>query len=332
MKKVNLGLIGLGGMGQIHLNNSIRLKDANLLGIADVSKRARLRAKNVGVPEIYSDYNNLLNNPNIDAVVIATPNYLHYECARSAAEKGKDIFIEKPLARNPAEGINILSEVKKTGVKLMVGYPLRFSTNFSLLKDNLEDCIYGTIMVATATYSSFGPLSHRADISGPIPIPEWWFNTKMTGGGVLLDCGSHLINLLSWFFGEVADVKSYLGYRFNMNFEDQAVCLLKFKEGPIATVNVSWFSRKFKIIVNLCGTVKHITEMMPPSKSIIDYGINPIKKILGKSEKTAFYKELEYFIECIKSDTQPQPSGEEGLRDLEIINKAYKNSITLNSA
>ena len=331
MKKVNLGIIGLGVMGQIHLNNSISLKDANLIGIADISKRARTRAKNFGVPKIYSDYNDLLNDPNIDAVIITTPNFLHYECACAAAKKGKDILIEKPLARNPEEGEQLLSVVRKTGVKLMVGYDLRFSTNFSLLKDNLEDCIYGNILLATATYSSHGPLYHRGDTSGPTPIPEWWFDTKLTGGGALLDCGCHMINLLTWYFGEVADVKSYLGYRFNMNFEDQAVCLLKFKEGPIATVNVNWFSREFKILVDLRGTVKHVIEMRPKYKGIIDYGINAINNILGKSEKTTFYKELEYFIECIKSDTSPQPSGEEGLRDLEIINKAYKNSLILNS-
>ena len=212
MNKVNIGLIGLGGMGQIHLNNSINLKDTNLVGIADVSKRALKYAKNFGVSEIYSDYNDLLNNPNIDAVIISTPNYLHCECSCAAAKKGKDIFIEKPLARNPVEGKKILSEVKKTGVKLMVGYPLRFSTNFSLLKDKLEDCIYGKILAATATYSSFGPFYHRANRSDPIPIPEWWFDIKLTGGGVLMDSGCHMINLLTWYFGEVAEVKSYLGY------------------------------------------------------------------------------------------------------------------------
>lgn len=336
VKKVNIGLIGLGALGKIHLKNSINLKDVNLVGIADISKSALKYAKNFGVPETHYDYKDLLNNPDIDAVIISTPNYLHYEHASMAAENGKDIFIEKPLARNPAEGKKLLSNVRKTGIKLMVGYHLRFENNFSLLKDKLDDCFYGKILTATATYSSFGPLYHRSDTLGPIPIPEWWFDPELTGGGALLDCGCHMINLLTWYFGEVADVKSYLGYRFNMDFEDQAVCLLRFKEGPTATVNVSWFSREHIIIVDLYGTAKHVREMIPQSKSIMDYGIDAIKHILGrrprtKSEKTALYKELEYFIECIKFDISPHPSGEEGLRDLEVIFKAYQNRIKLNS-
>ncbi len=135
---MNLGLIGLGSMGKVHLKNCLRLKSAKLVSVADSSKKALRFAKQVGIKNVQTDYNKLLDDKSLDAVIISVPNFLHRECTCRAAEAGKAIFLEKPLARNVAEGEQILSSVRREGVKLMVGYPSRFSEAFNGLKTKVE--------------------------------------------------------------------------------------------------------------------------------------------------------------------------------------------------
>ena len=332
LRKVKLGLIGLGSMGKIHLQNCLRLKNAKLVSVADSSKRALQSARESGVRNVQTDYNKLLDDESIDAVIISVPNFLHLECTKNAAEAGKDILLEKPLARNVMEGEQILSHVKRVGVKLMVGYPSRFNEAFTRLRDNVQSGLLGDIQIASATNISPGPFSPRGEMGRPAPVPTWWFKKELMGGGALLDLGIHAISLFRWYFGDVANVKSYLGYRFNMDFEDHAVCLLKFKDGPIATVKVGWFSKDPRISLELYGTVKH-ASIVRSSPSVLDTVTDDVRRKLGKIERSieSYYKELQYFVDCVSSDTPPSPNEEEGLSDLKIISMAYENAFQLDS-
>lgn len=329
---MKLGLIGLGSIGKVHLHNCLRLKNAKLVSVADSSKKALRYAREAGIKNVLKDHNKLLDDERIDAVIVSVPNFLHLECAKNAAEAGKDIFLEKPLARNVMEGKQILSHVKRAGVKLMVGYPSRFHEAFTKLRDDIQSGVLGDIEIASATNISTGPFSPRGEMGRPAPVPKWWFSRELMGGGALLDLGIHAISLFRWYFGDITDVKSYLGYRFNMDFEDHAVGFLKFKDGPIATVNVGWFSKDSRVSVELYGTVKH-TSIVRSSPSVLETVIDDVRRKLGKIEHSIerYYRELQYFVGCVSSDTPPSPSGEEGLSDLQIISKAYENAFQLDS-
>jgi len=325
LKKLNLGIIGLGQQGKIHLRNSLHLKEANLLGVADVSEKALMFAKKIGVQNFYTNYEDLLKNKQLDAVVVSLPNFLHLDCAVKAAEAGKNVFLEKPLARNVEEGEKILSSVRKNGVRLMLGYDLRFNQTLNKIHDKIVDGFFGEVQVVEATNISSGPFTSRSDRVGPSPVPSWWFDKELVGGGVLLDLGSHLINLLTWYFGEVIDVRSYLGYLFNMDLEDVATCVLKFKNGPIATVETGWFSKDFLQSIQVCGTARSIWVNIS-SSSAVSRIWKDTKDKLGWYKHDSSYSELKYFVECLQKGEPIHPSGEEGLRDLQIIALAYENA------
>jgi predicted dehydrogenase len=306
MNKIKLGLIGLGSVGKVHLGNCLKMAQAELLAVSDVSKRGLNFAKKMGVKKTFSDYRELLNQKDLDAVIIALPTHLHAACAKEAAEAGKDIFLEKPLARNVSEGREITSSIQKHGVRLMIGYPFRFSPPFQALKARILSGELGEVQIAIATNISAGPFSHRTENSIPRPVPEWWFKKELTGGGVLLDLGSHMINLTRWYLGKVSSVESYLGHRFNLEQEDHAICMLKFEHGQIAIINVGWFSQDWQTKVELFGTVGHA--------------------IAAKFEK-GYTNEIQYFVHCIKDDLQPMTSGDDALKDLEIITQAYEHQL-----
>jgi len=327
MEKINLGVIGLGFIGKVHLRNCLNLKSVRVVAAADSSKKALNYARNFGVKQLFTDYNELLKLKDLDAVIIALPTHLHAECAIKAMEEGKHVFLEKPIARNVEEGRKIVSASKKNCVKFMVGYPSRFVPEFINLKNQMESGILGDIQLAYGVNIAAGPFFHRAESTIPRPVPEWWLNKQLTGGGVLVDLGCHMINLLRWYFGEVTDVKALLGYRFNFDFEDYATCIMNFEFGTSAVVNVGWFSQNTVVGVELFGTMSNARAYLSPSSKVV----TAIKLLMGKTPKffIPYLNEISHFVNYVKIDgnCENRLSGQDALRDLEIIAKAYKNQI-----
>ncbi|MEM2970684.1 MAG: Gfo/Idh/MocA family oxidoreductase, partial [Candidatus Bathyarchaeia archaeon] len=209
----------------------------------------------------------------------------------------------------------------------VVGYPLRFAPDFINLKSLMASGLLGDIQIAHAVNIASGPFMHRAEGTAPRPIPEWWLNKELTGGGALIDLGCHMINLLRWYLGEVSDVRARLGHRFNFDFEDHATCLLNFESGASAVVNVGWFSQSTALYVELFGTVSHTQAYSYSSSKVI----TAIKLILGKTPKffIPYLKELSHFIDFISDNYNGDSkiSGDIALIDLKVIAKAYENQI-----
>lgn len=329
MKKIRLGIIGLGYIGKIHLLNCAKVNNGEVSAVADVSKNALSRAKRLGVKSTYTDYSKLIEKSDVDAVVIALPTHLHESCARIAAENDKSIFMEKPLARNAQEGEGIVSLAKKAKVKLMVGYYMRFLPCFTNLRDELQSGIFGEIRAAHAINVSSGPFFHRSEGYIPKPVPDWWFQKDLTGGGALIDLGVHVFNLLRWYFGRITDITSKLDYKLNMDVEDGATCLVNFASGPTATVNVGWYAQEYQLQVEFLGTVKNaVARNVPPSKIV-----SAIQLLaMGYSRfYLPYLAELNHFVNCVMYDKKPRTSGEDALEDLRAIDLAYRNGITMSA-
>ena len=327
MKTVKLGIIGLGAIGQLHLKHGLKLANAEIVAVADTAKPALERAKELGVKTTYFDYADLLKDPQVDAVLISVPTHLHLKCASQAAEAKKQIFLEKPIAVTVEEAKEVILAAQRNSVKLMIGYPMRFNKHFQQLKEDIDNGLIGDVENAHATYICSGPFVHRSDGYGPSPVPDWWFNTQLTGGGVLVDLGIHIINLLRFLLGEVVDIKGQFGYRYRMDFEDSAMCLARFESGSLAAINVGWYSQEYILRVDLLGSVKNVSaEHMPPSAMSTAYQM--LTKGISSFNQPHF-DELQHFVDCLLKDEAPSSTGLDGLRDLETISKAYKNRISL---
>lgn len=327
MKKVGLGIIGLGYIGNTHCRNSQRLACADLAAVADVSQKALRNAKEMGVEKTYTDYQELLRDPAVDAVIIGLPTHLHLDCAKRAAEANKHIFLEKPMARTVSEAKEILSCAQKNGVKLMMGYHLRFNDSFRSLKEQIHSGTLGDVESALATFVSSGPFFHRNEDNAPVPVPEWWFTKQLTGGGVLVDMGCHMINLLRFFFGEIVSIQSHFRYRFNMDFEDGALCVARFDSGTVAVINVGWFSQEYSLKVELFGSVKHsLVEIVPsnPFSTVVQTLATGIPRFYR-----SHFNELQHFVDCLVEDKSPLSTGLDGLKDMEAIFQAYNNKISM---
>jgi predicted dehydrogenase len=326
VKRVRLGIIGLGYIGKIHMSHSLKLPNVDLVAVSDSSKKALKQAKTAGIKKTFTNYEQLLREPNIDAVIIALPTHLHFQCAIQAVEAGKHIFLEKPIARNLKEAKGIVKAARNS-VKLMMGYPLRFNKSFRELKTKVDSGILGDVEVAYATLISSGPFFHRSESHTPLPVPNWWFNKELTGGGALMDAGIHVINLLRWYFGDITQIKSHLGYRFNLDFEDSAICFTRFESGTSAVITAGWFLQGYQLKIDFFGTVSHASAQ-PSTKSSLKNLTQRLTLNVPEFRRPQF-DELNYFANCLILDRSPSPSGEDGLKDLEAVCRAYQNSIGL---
>lgn len=321
---MKLGLIGLGYIGRTHLRNSQKLHNCKIVSVADTSEQALSFAKEMRVPNVYKDYNEMLKQVDLDAVIVSLPNYLHQKSVDDICESGKDILMEKPLARNSSEGKYIVDKVNRHNLKIMVGYPLRFVPYLLDAKEDINSGELGFIENMHAVRVGPGPYFHRNVDGNPARVPEWWFSRERTGGGVLLDLGCHVINLLRYYFGEVNQIFGSFGYRYGLEVEDQALCIVEFKNGTKGNLTLNWTSQTDLLKIDLYGTVtQKMIYQKPKSKPQL-----ALQLLLGSTEYTAPHlKEIEYFSECLINDTKPEPSGEDGLKDLEVIDSAYKNVI-----
>ncbi len=327
MKTTKLGIIGLGYVGKIHYSHCLKIPEAEVFAVADVSEKALKSVKDDGIKKTFSNYSDLLKEPEIDGVVIGLPTHLHLQCAIDAAEAGKDIFMEKPIARNVQEAKEIIRVAEKNSVKLMMGYPLRFDKGLCSVKEQMNKGLIGQVENAHIMFVSSGPFFHRADGHAPVPVPEWWWNQELTGGGVLVDLGSHVINLLRFYFGEITDIKSYLGHRFNMDFEDSAMCLAKFDSGTVVAINVGWFSQSYTLKLDFLGSVKSANVQHKVSNPLVTA---TQMLITGRSKfRQPHLDEIKHFIDCLRNDIVPSSTGYDGLKDIEAIQLAYKNQIKL---
>jgi predicted dehydrogenase len=334
---LNVGVLGLGKMGKLHLMNCKFIDDVKVTAVADASEKNLNWAKSRGINDLYKDYTELIEKGEIDVVIITLPHFLHVNSGILAAENGIDIFMEKPLANTVSEGEIIINAVKKSGIKFMIGCNCRFIDSVEQLKKMYDNGILGDVEIATLENIGNGPFSPFLE---PTPVPDWYFDPNEAGGGAFLDLGYHMIDLFQWFFQDVALEYVQLGNRYNLPYEDNATVILKSnKTSTRGIVNLGWFSRsvfpKFDFRVMLHGTADFAStdDFMPNIYvNAVKEGLRSVwRRVVRRKIKPlaytyyyySYFKELNHFFECVRNDDVMRISQEEALRTLRVIEEAY---------
>lgn len=334
-----VGLIGLGRMGMLHLMNCLKIDGVNVVACADASKKELNKAKSLGVRKVYEDYHDLLSDSaNIDTVVISLPNFMHLESIQLALEAGLNVFAEKPLARNVEECRQIVKSVGKSGRKFMVGHVMRFTEVVERMKGQMNKGIIGEVEVATIEEVINGPFALPRV---PSPATDWWFNPEKAGGGALLDVGYHMIDLFRFFAGEADVMFSHLIHRYSLPVEDGAIVILQSNSTTKGIVNIGWYEQtifpKYNFRVILHGTSGYLSSDSFVPRNLYSHAVkegvkNLGRRMVGKKIRflsytywyESFYRELVSFFDCIRHDTEPSVSAMDGLKTVELIQAAYK--------
>lgn len=334
---LRVGVIGLGKMGKLHLLNALHMEGVNVVAAADKSEKNRKSVENYHV-KTYDDYRELIDSERLDAVIVSLPNFLKREGVIYAAERKLDIFLDKPLSRNLAEAREIVQKVEEEKVRLMVGVNYRYFPSVQKLKNDLDDGKVGDVFIATSDLVLNGPFSHPLV---PTPVPDWWLDKELSGGGAFLDLGFHLTDILIWLFGDMQLAYSHLGYNLRLPVEDEATAVLKCKgKGPTCIVNVGWFSKSifpdFNFRINAHGTAGFAsTDCYAPrsmrAHAIKEGTLNLLRRVSRRKLHylsytyyySSFYTILELFFESLNKGTGFPVDWRDQLKAMEIVDSVY---------
>ena len=337
---LNVAVIGLGRQGLLHLINASKIEGVRVVAAADKSRKLLKKAERLGVKYLYEDYSDLLaHTSGVDAAILSLPNFLHFNSIKSCLELGIDVFAEKPLATSVEECREIVSLVKKSGRKFMIGHVMRFTEAIEKMKENLEHGLLGNLEVVTLEEIINGPFAHPRN---PAPVSDWWFDPKLSGGGALIDIGYHMIDLYRFFAGDGKVIFSTIDHKFNLPVEDGAIVVLRSLDySTKGIVNVGWYQKttfpKYNFRAILHGAAGFLSsEDLIPRNLYLHAGKVGVQNILRRAtgrkirplhytyHYESFYKELLHFFDCIRNDTEPTVTAVDGLRTVELIHEAYR--------
>ncbi|MFQ5796435.1 MAG: Gfo/Idh/MocA family protein [Candidatus Bipolaricaulia bacterium] len=318
MEYAGIGVIGTGLMGSVHAKVYAQLPNAHLVAIADVNQERLERVSEALGVQGFTDYNELLERKDIDAVSICVPDHLHRDPTIVAADQGKHILLEKPIATNLEDAQAIIAACQRNGVKLMVGHLLRFDPRYANVKEAIDRGDLGEIIHISAHRNS--PVTE-----GPARYAP--------GTSLTLHVVVHDLDLIHWYANSqpvrvyAERVREILKEK---EMDDAISALLKFESGMVANLEYSWalpekFPTKLDARMEIIGTkgAAYIGAYPEQGMFIVDHeGISSPDiyhwpEVRGKLQGDV-REELIQFTDCVLADQDPPVTGEEALQAVRL--------------
>ncbi len=237
---MKLAVIGIGKMGMLHAGIINALDGVELCAVSDTTKFLLSSVKSLKSElAVYDDYVKMLDEQQPDAVVIATPVFLHVPMSWECAKRGIPLFLEKPLAPRSADADELLNKVEEKNLTTMVGYMMRHVDTFMKAKEIINSGVLGT------------PITFHSNIYVAQLFKTgkgWRYSKEQSGGGVLAGQATHLVDLLHWFFGPVDWVSGHAKSWFSEEVEDFAHVHYEFSSGLTGWMDSSWSIRHHRLM------------------------------------------------------------------------------------
>lgn len=326
---VKFAVIGCGLIGRKRLTALARIQRASVRYACDLDAlRAADAAQLVHGCAAATDFQAVVRDPGVDAVIVATLNGSLAPIALAAVQAGKHVLVEKPGALNSAQLRAVQEAARRTGARVRIGYNHRYHPAIQKMRRLVDEGALGPLMFLRARYGHGGRTGYDR---------EWRANPALSGGGELIDQGVHLIDLAGWFLGEFPHVDGHAAtYFWDMKVDDNAFVALRTASGQTAWLHAScteWknlfsfelYGRDAKIAIDGLGGsygverlayYKMLPEMGPPETTIFEY----------PRGDQSWAAEIEAFIDDVRARRDPLPGLTEGIRTLEIVEQIYRNS------
>jgi predicted dehydrogenase len=344
-KKVKIGMVGTGSVSDFHIQGYQAADNIELVAVCDINAdRAKDFAQRYGIPHSFSALESMLSIPELEAVDVSLPNYLHAEAAIASLRAGKHVFCEKPMASDLSSAEKMVAAASEAGKLLMIAFVRRFEDTARIAKDFIDAGDLGDIYYSKVTW-----LRRCGNPSG------WFTDKAYSGGGPLIDLGVHIIDLAWYLAGKPKPISVYgatfnrLGARQDIkmvdrytsadpmhqsNIEDHAVALVRFANGSVLSVDTS-FSLHIKedtVRVELFGT-KSGASLDPTFELFTDrngYLANLIPQVDSEKDKTrtTFARELSHFADCVRGESDCICPAADGLAIMRIIDAIYRSAAT----
>ena len=334
-ENVKMAVIGCGHWGPNHIRSFSAVKGCSVQWACDI-KKSQIEYVHELFPTVRTttDYNDILDDPDVRAVVVSTPTSSHYELAKACLERGKDVLCEKPLAKTFDEARNLVRIAKHQSRTLMVGHIFLFNSGIRKLKEQLASREMGRLYYLQATRTNLGPI--RQDVNA------------------VLDLASHDVSIFNYLLDSEPVEVSAVGKSFVApSIEDVAFITLIYPENILANIHVSWLAPRKVRQITIVGSRKMITwddlvSIEPPIR-IYNQGVaisaaEPVYRDFGEFQlilreeeitlpQVKFSEPLQeqsrHFCECLRNGRNPESDGLFGanvVRVLDAINLSVKSN------
>lgn len=337
MSALRIGLMGCGHIARlVHLPILTHLPDVQLVALAEVDPGCLKKALSF-VPKAapFDHYEKLLQMEEMDAVVICLPNNLHAEATTASLQRGKHVYLEKPLATSLKEGQKVLAAWQQAGTVGMMGFNYRFNPLYQAMRQHVSSGKFGNLIYARSVFST----PTRS-------LPEWK-QSRQTGGGALLDLASHHIDLIRFVFNqEICEVSAEIGSL--QTEDDQAILQLRLADGlpiqaffSISSVEEDGFevygqtgklsaNRYLSTEVEVNGPTLDLIRLRQLSRGLkalihIPYLLD---KIRYPGCDLSYRKALAHFVTAARQNRPAAPDLYDGYRSLMIVEAAEESAKT----
>ena len=350
---IKVGIIGCGGIANgKHMPSLSRVADCEMVAFCDIiPERAEKAAKDFGTADakVYTDYKELLADPEIEVVHVCTPNRSHSFITVDALHAGKHVMCEKPMAINSAEAKKMLDAAKETGKKLSIGYQSRFRDDSQFMKKEAEDGTFGDIYYAKAT-----AIRRRA-------VPTWgvFLDEYEQGGGPLIDIGTHALDLTLWMMNNYKP-KYCVGTTYHklnkdtnqgnmwgnwdpdkFTVEDSAFGFVVMENGATIVLESAWALNTLEVReakTAICGTLAgadmndglRINGIRNGRQYVLtpSFEAGGVAFNSGSKGESAADREERLWIEAVRNDTEPVTLPEQAYVVTRILEGIYESSKT----
>ena len=316
MKKLNFALIGTGGIAQTYAQAFQSSDCCKLAAVADINQdSARAFAEPFGA-KAFDDYKTLAENSEIDAVIISTPPNTHPEIAQYFMRRGVNVLCEKPLCLSVAEAKAMIECAEQENVKFTMATKFRY----------VADVIKAKALIASGTLGDIvqfeNAFTARVDMS-----KRWNSDAKVSGGGVLMDNGTHSVDIIRYFLGAIAEVLAVeAGNTQDLRVDENVKLLAKTANGVTASVDLTWgINKELPNFISVYGTQGTLHIGWGASKYKLNS--NPDWTIFGKGydKVQAFKSKIENFANAIHGTEELLTKPADALASVEVIEAAYKS-------
>jgi UDP-N-acetylglucosamine 3-dehydrogenase len=335
MKKIKVGVIGCGSIAKHrHLPEYLMNEHVEIAAVCDINEE---RVNEFAVQynaKAYTKYEELLANPEIDAVSVCTPNYLHSPISIDALNAGKHVLCEKPMATSKEEAEGMIEAAKRNNKKLMIAHNQRFVPSHQKARQLIENGEVGKIYSFRTAFGHGGPEGWSADGK-----ESWFFKKQEAFIGAMGDLGVHKTDLLRFLLNEeFVEVGAFIetSAKENADVDDTAVCILKTESGIIGTLAASWsyVSKEDnstiiygeKAILRLEDDPIHSLVVQYKNGEVVKFELGAIQTNESGGQKNS--QIINQYVNSIVHNTEPAITGEEGLKSLQVVLSALESNET----
>ncbi len=325
---MKVGLVGAGLQGWRRARAVSQADGDGLIGVADIDLPAAQRLAAEYECRATDQWQEVIENPDVEAVLVCTPPHLHAEISTAALKLGKHVLCEKPLAHDLEAAREMLAVAQRGGVTVKCGFNYRHHPGLRQAHLWVEEGLIGDVMNIRCRHGIGGRPGYES---------EWRSRAEISGGGQLMDQGLHVLDLCRWFLGDFVTATGMLSTSYwpIAPLEDNVFALLRTEQGQIASLHASWtqwrnlfsfevFGRDGYVAVEGLGG-SYGTERVILGKREFD---KPFREeiIEFRGEDKSWQEEWREFVGAIRDGREPLGSGRDGLEAQNLVDAIYESA------